>query len=99
MSHFLINLPDNHLGHVMAGKIRRMTFLKNLFRKNKLAPEEGKGYLVQVEDDKEGKKQYRLQRNQNGDWTTEDDGSFGISPDNDLIVYIKKAIDDYEGRH
>lgn len=98
MSNFLINLPNNQLGYVMSGKIRRKFFFVNLFRRSKLTREEKKGYIVQIEDDYEGKRQYRLLRNQNGDWTTEDDGNFNVTPDSDMIVYIRKAIDDYEGK-
>ena len=99
MGHFTISLPNNQQGDVRWGTIRKKVLFLSLFRSNKLKNEEKKGYIVKVEPATKDQKEYRLLKAKEGEWTSEDDGGFRVTPDDQISVVIKKAIDDYENGH
>jgi hypothetical protein len=98
MGHFTITLPNNQQGVVRWGTIRKKVLFLNLFRSNKLKDEEKKGYIVKIEPATKGQKEYRLLKTKEGEWTSEDDVGFQVTPDDLVSVVIKKAIDNYENR-
>ena len=54
--------------------------------------------MVKVEPANE-QREYRLLRTKDGNWTSEDDGGFQVTPDDNISAEIKKAIDNYESQH
>jgi hypothetical protein len=99
MGHFTIALPNNQQGDVRWGTIRRKSLFIGLFRNSKLNNEVKKGYIVNIEPASKGQKEYRLLKTNEGEWLSEDDGGFRVTPDDQISVAIKKAIDNYERQH
>lgn len=99
MGHFTITLPNNQQGDVRWGTIKRETLFLNLFRGNKLKNEEKRGYIVKVASVPSNPKEYRLLKTKEGEWTSESNKGFQVTPDDEMGVAIKKAIDHYESRH
>jgi len=98
MGHFKITLPNNQQGEVRWGTIRKKSLLLDLFRKNRLNNDVKKGYLVIIESASKDQKEYRLLKTKDGQWTFEDDGGFGVTPDDQISVAIRSAIDNYESQ-
>jgi len=99
MGHFTITLPNDQQGDVRWGTIRKKSIFLNLFKSNKSGDEIKKGYIVNVESTSAEQKEYRLLKTKAGDWTSEDDGGFRVTPDDEISLSIKKAIDNYEDQH
>jgi len=99
MGQFTITLPDNLQGNVRWGTIRKMSLFLGLFKKNNLYSSVRKGYIVKIETAAADTKEYRLIKTKEGDWTSQDDGGFQVTPDDQISVAIKKAIDNYERLH
>jgi hypothetical protein len=99
MGHFTITLPNNQQGDVRWGTVRKELISLNLFRANKSGNKIKKCYIVKVEPASAEPKEYRLLKTKEGDWTFEDDGGFRVTPDNEITLSIKRAIDNYEGQH
>ena len=99
MGHFTITLQNNQQGDVRWGTLRKESTLLNLFKGNKSANEIKKGYIVKVASTSSEQKEYRLLKTKEGNWTSEDDGGFQVTPDDQISVAIKKAIDEYESQH
>jgi len=99
MGHFTITLPNNQQGDVRWGTVRKKSIFLNLFKDNKSGNEIKKGYIIKVEPTSTEQKEYRLLKTKEGNWTSEDDGGFRVTPDDEISLSIKKAIDDYESQH
>ncbi len=99
MRHFTIALPNNQQGDVKWGTITKKSPFLGLFRKNRLDNEVRKGYIVTMEPTSKDQKEYRLLKTKEGEWTSEDDGGFRVTPDDQISIAIKKAIDNYESQH
>ena len=99
MGHFTIALPNNQKGDVIWGTIRKKSLFLDLFRKGKLANEVKKGYIIKIEPTTSKPNEYRLLKTKEGKWTSEDDGGFQITPDDEISASIKSAIDNYESQH
>jgi hypothetical protein len=99
MGHFTITLSNNRQGDVRWGTVRKKSTLLNLFKGEKSGAEIKKGYIVKVNSTSSEEKEYRLLKTKEGNWTSEDDGGFQVTPDDQVCVAIKKAIDDYESQH
>src|SRR5690348_15098729 len=97
MGHFTIALSNNEQANVQWGVIRKKTSFFNLFRSNKLKNEERKGYIITMGAAK-GQSEYRLLKTREGEWTSESDGGFQVSTDNEITVAIKRAIDNFESQ-
>ena len=52
-----------------------------------------------MEPTSKDQKEYRLLKTKEGEWTSEDDGGFRVTPDDQISIAIKKAIDNYESQH
>jgi len=98
MGHFTITLPNNLNGDVRWGTIRKKSTFLNLFKSNKSDSYIKKGYVIKVGPANE-QREYRLLRSKDGNWTSEDDGGFQLTPDDNISAEIKKAIDNYESQH
>ncbi len=99
MGHFTITLPNNQQGDVRWGTIRRSSLFLNIFKRNKSNYEIKKGYIVKVEPTSTEQKEYRLLKTKEGNWISKDDGGFQVTPDDEISVSIKKAIDNYENQN
>jgi hypothetical protein len=99
MGHFTIALSNNQQGDVRWGTITKKSSFLGLFRKNRLDNEVTKGYIVTIEPASKDQKEYRLLKTKEGEWTSEDDGGFRVTPDDQISMAIKKAIDNYESQH
>jgi hypothetical protein len=99
MGHFTITLPNNQQGDVRWGTITKKSLFLNLFRKNRLDNEVKKGYIIKIEPAPEDHKEYRLLKTKAGEWTSQDNEGFRVTPEDQTSVAIKKAIDNYESQH
>ena len=97
MGQFTITLSNNQLADVRWGTIRKTFFFFDLFKKKRLRSETKKGYIVTIESAFKDPKQYRLLKNEQGNWTFENEG-FQTAPDDRIAVEIKKGIDNYENK-
>ena len=99
MGHFTINLPNNQQGDVRWGTIKKTSLFLNPFKRKN--PDNGvkKGYIVRIEPTAAGLNEYRLLKTKDGKWTSEDDGGFQVSPDDEISILIRSAIDSYESKH
>jgi hypothetical protein len=96
MGHFTIHLPNNQQGDVRWGTIKKKSLFLNLFKKSN--SEIKKGYIVKIEPTISGYKEYRLLKTMDGKWTSEDDGGFQVTPNDEMSALIKSAIDNYESQ-
>jgi len=99
MGHFTIALPNNQQGDVRWGTIRKKSLFLDLFRKNRLNNEVKKGYIVHIEPASTNQQEYRLLKTKEGEWLSEGDEGFRVTPDDQISIAIKKAIDNFEGQH
>jgi hypothetical protein len=99
MGHFTITLPNNQQGDVRQGTVRKKSTLLNFLKGNKSDNEIKKGYIVKIEPNSTEQKEYRLLKSKEGNWISEDDGGFQVTPDDEISLSIKKAIDNYESQH
>ena len=99
MGHFTINLPNNQLGNVRWGTIKKKSLFLNPFKGNNSNNEVKKGYIVRIEPTSTGLNEYRLLKTKEGKWTSEDDGGFHVTPDDEISVLIRSGIDNYESKH
>jgi hypothetical protein len=98
MGQFIIDLPNNLQGNVRWGTIRKKSSPLGWFKKG-LDNEVKKGYIIQIKPASKDQKEYRLLKTKEGNWTSEDDSGFKVTPDDKISVEIKKAIDNYESQH
>jgi hypothetical protein len=99
MGQFIIDLPNNRHGEVRWGTIRKKSLFLGLFKKAQPGNEVKKGYIIKIEPASNNQKEYRLLKTKEGDWTSEDNGGFQVTPDDQISAEIKKAIDNYERLH
>ena len=99
MGHFTINLPNNQHGDVRYGTIKKMSLFFGLFKSKKSNNEVKKGYIVRIDPTSTKHNEYRLLKTKQGKWTSEDDGGFQVTPDDEISVLIRSAIDNYESKH
>jgi hypothetical protein len=99
MGQFTIALPNNQQGDVRWGTIRRKALSLNLFRRNKLNDEAKRGYIIRISAATKDQREYRLLKTKEGKWTSEDIGGFQVTPDDENLRAIKRAIDEYENQH
>ena len=99
MGHFTITLQNNQQGDVRWGTIKKKTLFLDLFKGKKLNNEVKKGYMVRIESPPTEHKEYRLLKTKEGKWTSEDDGGFHVTPDDEISVLIRSGIDNYESKH
>jgi hypothetical protein len=85
MGYFEIDLPENKKGEVRWGILRKMRL--SFFRKQE--PDSKKGYIVYVTD-AESKREYRLFKSRDGEWSRDPDGKVKLEDDNEIS--IKNAI-------
>jgi hypothetical protein len=85
MGHFEIDLPENKKGEVQWGSLRKMQF--SFFRKHK--SELKKGYVVFVQN-ANTRKEYRLFKSENGEWSIDPDGKIKLQ--DTVHIEIKNAI-------
>lgn len=86
MGHFTIKLPENKLGDVRYGIVRKKGINLNLFSKQKVKLEPKIGYRVIVDKDEE----YWLYKSKEGRWTTDVEGKKDI--DSYIHMYLKYFI-------
>jgi hypothetical protein len=99
MGRFTIELPNNQHGDVRWGTIRKKSLFLGLFKKNRLKNEVKKGYIIKIEPVSKDQKEYRLLKTKEGNWTFEDVDGFQVTPEDEISIEIKKAIDNYENLH
>jgi 23S rRNA maturation-related 3'-5' exoribonuclease YhaM len=99
MGHFTITLPNNLQGDVRYGTIKKKSLFLDLFKTKKLNNEVKKGYIIKIEPTSTEPNEYRLLKTKEGKWTTDDDGGFQVTPDDEISASIKSAIDNYESQH
>jgi hypothetical protein len=85
MGYFEIDLPENKKGEVRWGILRKRQF--SFFRKQKT--ESKKGYMAFVRDAL-SKKEYRLFRSRDCEWSTDPEGKIKLEDSTEII--IKNAI-------
>src|SRR4029079_18399665 len=98
MGHFTINLPNNQQGDVRWGTIKKKSLFLDLFKSKKSNNEIRKGYIIRIEPTSIENNEYRLLKTKEGKWTSEDDGGFQVTPDDEISASIKSAIDNYESQ-
>jgi len=98
MGQFTIVLPNNLHGNVRWGTIRKKQLFLEFFNRKKSGNEVKKGYIIKIESAFKEQKEYRLLKDKEGNWASEDDGGFEVTPDDLISVEIKKAIDNYESQ-
>lgn len=98
MGHFTINLPNNLQGDVRFGMIKKKSLFLDLFKTKKSNDDIKKGYIIKIEPTSTERNEYRLLKTKEGKWTSEDVGGFQVSPDDEISVSIKNAIDNYESQ-
>jgi hypothetical protein len=94
MGHFTIKLPENKLGDVRYGMVRKKVIHLNLFSKHKVNPETKIGYRVMVGEKKSNPEVYWLYKTKAGRWTTDVEGKKDI--DSYIYMYIKYFISEKE---
>jgi hypothetical protein len=99
MGHFTITLPNNLQADVRCGTIKKKSLFSDLFKTKKLNNEEKKGYIIKIDRTSNEHNEYRLLKTKEGNWTSEDDGGFHVTPDDEISASIKSAIDNYESQH
>lgn len=99
MGHFTINLPNNLQGDVRFGTIKKKSLFLDLFKTKKSNDDIKKGYIIKIGPTSTEHNEYRLLKTKEGKWTSEEVGGFQVSPDDEICVSIKNAIDDYESQH
>ena len=98
MGQFTIVLPNNLHGNVRWGTIRKKHSFLEFFNRKKSGNEVKKGYIIKIETAFKEQKEYRLLKDKEGNWASEDDGGFQVTPNDPITGEIKKAIDDYENQ-
>ena len=89
MGHFTIRLPDNRLGDVRWGKVRKLELpFRWLFRKGR---DVQTGYIVRVSPAKKHETEYRLFKAKDGNWYLDADGTVPVKDATALA--IKEAIE------
>jgi aromatic ring-cleaving dioxygenase len=94
MGHFTIKLPENKLGNVRYGIVRKAGIRLNLFSKQKVKPEPKIAYKVIVADKKKKSEVYWLYKSKEGKWTTDIEGRKDI--DSYIHIYLKYFISEIE---
>ena len=94
MGHFTIKLPENKLGDVRYGIVRRKGIHLNLFSKQKVKLEPKIGYRVIVADNEKQSEVYWLYKSKDGRWTTDVEGTKDI--DSYIYMYMKYFISEQE---
>jgi len=97
MGYFTITLPNDLQGEVRWGLIKRKSLFLGLFKVWQASNEVKKGYIVTIKPAATGRNEYRLLKNKEGRWTSEDVG-FHVTPDDEIVASIKHAIDRYENQ-
>ncbi|MGZ3922773.1 MAG: hypothetical protein ACXVLT_14735 [Flavisolibacter sp.] len=98
MGHFIITLPNNLHGEVRWGTIRKKSLFLDLFKSKKLKNDIKRGYIVNIESTSNEHKEYRLLKTREGTWSSESEGGFQVTPDDEISISIKNEIDSYESR-
>jgi hypothetical protein len=99
MGHFTITLSNDMHGDVRWGTITKKSLFLDLFKTKKLNNEDKKGYIIRIDAPSTEHKEYRLLKTNEGKWTSEDDGGFRVTRDDEISASIKSAIDSYESEH
>ena len=99
MGQFTIDLPNSYHGDVRWGTIRKKALFLGLFKRNRLNNEVKKGYIIKIEPAIKDQKEYHLLKTKDGIWASEGEEGFVVTPDDQISVEIKKAIDNYESQH
>lgn len=94
MGHFTIKLPENKLGDVRYGIVRRKGIYLNLFSKQKVKLEPKIGYRVIVAENEKNTKEYWLYKSKDGRWSTDVEGTKDI--DTYIYMYMKYFISEQE---
>jgi hypothetical protein len=92
MGHFTIKLPENKLGDVQYGIVRRKGISLNLFSKQKVKLEPKIGYRVIVGE--KNPEVYWLYKSKDGKWSTDVEGKKDI--DSYIYMYMKYFISEQE---
>jgi len=98
MGHFTINLPNNLQGDVRFGTIKKKSLFWDFFRTKKSNDDIKTGYIIKIEPTSTDHNEYRLLKTKEGKWSSEDAGGFQVSPDDEISIAIKSAIDNYESQ-
>jgi hypothetical protein len=93
MGHFTIQLPENKLGEVRFGTIKKNKIIPSLFQKNKLKPDSKTGYFVRVNNNN-NPEEYWLFKSKDGKWSTDINGEKEI--DSYIYMYISYFISEKE---
>jgi hypothetical protein len=89
MGHFTINLPDNRVGDVRYGKVRKLQFpFRWLFRKSSV---DKTGYVVKLHPPSESHSEYRLFKTNDGRWFQDPDERISLA--DETAMAIKEAIE------
>jgi hypothetical protein len=89
MAHFTINLPNDRLGDVRSGTIRKEAIrISDLLRLKKPEKEEMLGYVVKIDMGQGGKNIYYLSKTKEGQWLQKGEDTMDKA--------IIHAIDAYE---
>ena len=89
MGHFTIKLPNNRLGDVRWGKVRKIALPFGwLLKKDKDAKT---GYIIRVSQGIGNQREYRLFKTKDGKWFHDPDGKIPV--EDEAAIAIKQAID------
>jgi hypothetical protein len=92
MGHFTIKLPENKMGDVQYGIVRRKGIKLNLFSKQKIKPDPKIAYRVIVGE--KNPEVYWLYKSKDGRWSTDIEGTKDI--DSYIYMYMKYFIAEQE---
>jgi hypothetical protein len=93
MGHFTIQLPENKLGDVRSGTIKKKRIIPALFQKNKIKTDSKTSYCVRV-NNKNNPEEYWLFKSKDGKWSTDINGEKEI--DSYIYMYISYFISEQE---
>jgi hypothetical protein len=89
MGHFTINLPDNQIGDVRFGKVRKLELpFRWLFGKSSV---DKTGYIVKLHPPSESYSEYRLFKTNDGRWYHDPDERISLA--DEMAIAIKEAIE------
>ena len=92
MGHFTIRLPNNRLGDVRWGKVRKIALPFGwLFKNDKDAKT---GYVIKVSEGLGNESEYRLFKTKDGRWFHDPDGMRPV--EDEAAIAIKQAIEHQE---
>lgn len=90
MAHFIVHLPENKIGDVRCGTVRKKAAPINFFKRASRTVEIKTGYNIRVFSDRGHEKDYWMYKSKTGEWSLDPDGAVKLQEE--IVLNIQKAI-------